>query len=47
MDNDILNGLYKPPLHFSCSKRSRKLFIAHVEQVQCDRHSKFGERARV
>ena len=45
-DNDILIDLCKAPLHFSCSKRSRKLFIDHVEQVQGGRHEKF-EKARV
>ena len=42
-DNDILIGLCKAPLHFSCSKRSRKLFITHVEHIQDERHAKFGE----
>ena len=45
--NDILIDLCKPPLHFSCSKRSKKLFIVHVEQVQGERHAKFGEKARM
>ena len=40
--NDILIGLFKAPLHFSCSKR----FIAHVEQIQGERHATFGEKAR-
>ena len=42
-DNDILIGLCKAPLHFSCSKRS----IAHIEQVKDEPHAKFGEKARV
>ena len=46
-DNDILIGLCKPPLHFSFTKSSRKLLIAHDEQVQGERHEKFGELARV
>ncbi|CAM9729593.1 unnamed protein product, partial [Laminaria digitata] len=37
-DTDILIGLCKTPLHFTCAKRSRKLCIAEVEQVQDDRH---------
>ena len=46
-DNNILIGLCKAPLPFSGSKLSMKLFIAHVEQVQGERHAKFGEKARV
>ena len=47
-DNGIIwVGLCKPPLHFSGSEHSKKLFIAHDEQVQGDRHAKFGEWARV
>ena len=46
-DNDILIGLCKAALHFAFSKRSRKLFVAHVGQVQGGRHAKFGEKARV
>ena len=46
-DNDILIDLCKPPMHFWCSKRSRRLFIALVEQVQGGRHEKFSEKARV
>ena len=42
-DNGIFIGLCKPPLHFSCSNRSRKLFIAHDEQVQGKHNAKFGE----
>ena len=42
-ENGILVGLCRPPLHFSCSKRSRKLFIPHDEQVRGERHAKFGE----
>ena len=45
-DNDIFIGLCKASLHFSCSKRSRKLFTAQVEQVQGGRYAKFGEKAR-
>ena len=37
----------KTPLHSTCSERSRKLFIAQVEQVQDERHAKFGAKARV
>ena len=39
-------GLCKTPLHFSCSKCSRKLFIAQVELVRDERHAKFGAKAR-
>ena len=42
-DNDILIGLCEPPVHFSCYKRFRKLFVAHVEQVQGERQTKFVE----
>ena len=46
-DNDILIGLCKTPLHISCSKRSRKLFIAQVGQVQDEFHASFVAKARV
>ena len=42
-DNDILIDRCKPPLHFSSSKHSRKLFDAHVKQVQGERPANFGE----
>ena len=45
--NDILIALCKAPLYFSFSKRSRKLFIAHVEQVYGERLAKFGEKVWV
>ena len=35
------------PLHFSCSKRSRKLFIGQIEQIQDERHAKFDAKVRV
>ena len=38
-------GQSKTPLHFTCSKSSKKLFIAQVEQVQNERHAKFGAKA--
>ena len=38
----MLVGLYKPSLHFSGSKHSRKLIISHNAQVQGERHAKLG-----
>ena len=35
------------PLHFSCSKRSRKLTVDQIEQVQDERHAKVDAKARV
>ena len=45
-DTDNLIDLCKTPLPFSCSKCSRKLFMAPVEKVQGERHAKFGEKTR-
>lgn len=46
-DSDALIDLCKTPLHFACSKASRKLFIAEVERIQDERHAKFGAKAKV